>query len=634
MSQKIILFSIGSIQSFIINSRKVSDLFNSSRILSELISTGINFIENKGKSELLLPQVLEDDKSLPNYFIIKYESDRYLGKETEKCVREKYTNILMDNSIKSSLEKHKHQIEKQLDSSLDIYWVEYDLEESFDLKDSNKYKQVYDEIYKYFEAVKNIKKFSNICEEGKKCSICGTRNAIIVNSKNRKEPFGIQKIYKYQDLEEDSFLKLIEKLRNKGINLSLDEIEKIKKDTGKNHLESKDIDIKLKENEMLCAPCLLKRIYDIEERIPSLAQITLSNWIENEKKSLKCNAYNKYKETIDELNKIDCNFDVYEFMYKENWDKVLKNIKIKDLEKKIKALEESFENLNNSNIPKYYCMYRMDIDNLGKWMSGKYKTSEKNLYEYQKELSLKISNFFNKVKEHFENKFIGKLVYAGGDDLLALIPVDEIFKLEQNISIYFEEEVQSGEYKDITYSKGIFVAHYKTPLGEITRVSKEELEKVKEKFNKRINDFDKEKNATVISIMTEGYSNRSVYFKNNLNGEKTIEFILKELMNYFNKDKSTYFHNQLQNEFLDFDKNLEKDYQKDMILNMFGVEQKRMMKRSILKDSIADEMIDNINNKLIDFLKVNSSKELKIDFENYFNLFHIIRKLKQNLEVK
>ncbi len=41
--------------------------------------------------------------------------------------------------------------------------------------------------------------------------------------------------------------------------------------------------------------------------------------------------------------------------------------------------------------------------------------------------------------------------------------------------------------------------------------------------------------------MTEGYSNRNVYFKNNLNGEQTVEFIFEELVNYFNKDGSTYF---------------------------------------------------------------------------------------------
>ncbi|NFI83638.1 type III-B CRISPR-associated protein Cas10/Cmr2 [Clostridium botulinum] len=634
MQQRIILFSIGSIQNFIINSRKVSDLFNSSKILSKLISNGMEFIKIKGNGELLLPQLLDKKEGLPNYFIMKYESNKHLGKELEEYIRRNYIDMLMNGSIKTSLEKYKNQIERQIDSSLDTYWVECDLEESFDLNDSHKYAQVYYEIYKYFEAVKNVKKFNNIWEEGKKCSICGSRNAIVVSSNNKKEPFGIQKIYKYQNFTEYSLFKLVEKLKNKDINLSLDEIKKVKRDAEKNNLESKDIDIKLKENEMLCGVCLLKRIYE-GEKIPSLAQITLSSWIENEKKSLKCNAYNKYKETIDELNKIDCNFDVYEFMYKENWDKILKNIKIEDLEKKKKELNENFGNLNNINLPKYYCMYRMDIDNLGEWMSGKYKTSDKNLYEYQIDLSKRIYKFFNKLREnYFKENSKGILVYAGGDDLLALIPVDEIFKLEQNVRACFKEEVQVEEYKNITYSKGIFVAHYKTPLGEITRVSKEELEKVKEKFKEKANDFDKEKNATVISIMTEGYSNRNVYFKNNLNGEQTVEFIFEELVNYFNKDGSTYFHEQLQSEFWNLDRNIDKGYQRDILINMFEVEQKRLMKRSILKDSIAEEKIDEVNKKLINFLEVNSSKELEIDFENYFNLFHIIRSLKQNMEVK
>ncbi|WP_242865292.1 type III-B CRISPR-associated protein Cas10/Cmr2 [Clostridium sp. ATCC 25772] len=575
MQQRIILFSIGSIQSFIINSRKVSDLFNSSKILSKLISNGMEFIKVKGNGKLLLPQLLDKSEGLPNYFIMKYESNKHLGKELEEYIRQNYIDMLMNGSIKTSLEKYKNQIERQLNSSLDIYWVEYDLEESFDLNDSHKYVQVYYEIYKYFEAVKNVKKFNNIWEEGKKCSICGSRNAIVVSSKNKKEPFGIQKIYKYQNFEEYSLFELVEKLKNKDINLQLDEIKKVKRYAKKNNLESKDIDIKLKENETLCGVCLLKRIYK-GEKIPSLAQITLSSWVENEKKHRR---YNQYKEVIDRLNKEDSNFDDYECMYKENWDKILKNLKVNN---KGELKEELIQKLSNKNLPKYYCMYRMDIDNLGEWMSGKYKNNDKNLYEHQIDLSQRIYKFFNKLREnYFKENSKGILVYAGGDDLLALIPVDEIFKLEQNVRACFKEEVQVEEYKNITYSKGIFVAHYKTPLGEITRVSKEELEKVKEKFKEKANDFDKEKNATVISIMTEGYSNRNVYFKNNLNGEETVEFIFEELVNYFNKGGSTYFHEQLQSEFWNLGRNIDKGYQRDILINMFEVEQKRLMKRSI-----------------------------------------------------
>ncbi len=90
----------------------------------------------------------------------------------------------------------------------------------------------------------------------------------------------------------------------------------------------------------------------------------------------------------------------------------------------------------------------------------------------------------------------------------------------------------------------------------------------------------------------------------------------------------------MQSEFWNLDRNIDKGYQRDILINMFEVEQKRLMKRSILKDSIAEEKIDEVNKKLINFLEVNSSKELEIDFENYFNLFHIIRSLKQNMEVK
>nr|WP_242957623.1 hypothetical protein [Clostridium cochlearium] len=214
--------------------------------------------------------------------------------------------------------------------------------------------------------------------------------------------------------------------------------------------------------------------------------------------------------------------------------------------------------------------------------------------------------------------------------MLALIPVNSIYNFQKLVNENFQEEINKEEYKGITYSQGIFITHYKAPLGEIIRVSKDELERVKEIFKDKRNDLDMEKDASILSIMTEGYDNRSVYFKNHIEGELSVDFIWSTLMRYFNKENSTYFHNQLQIEFLPIIKNIEK-YEEYDVLSMFEAEQIRLMKRSIINKEESSELINNINYKLKEFLIINRKDEDTLDFNNYFDLFNVIRGLKQNM---
>lgn len=626
MQEKIILFSIGSVQDFIINSRKVCDLFSGSRILSSLITKGINFV-NRFNGQLILPQVLNNKENIPNYFIMLYKNGDFIGKKLEKYVRNQYEEMIKKMVIYKKLKKYEKQIRQQLDSSLDIYWVELELDKDFDINNPIIYKKIYDELYENLEAIKNIKKFQPICEEGKKCSICGIRNSIISNVEN---DYKMQRYYTYRfmnkELQENSLFKLVDKIEKETKSrLSIDEIKRIKISGKDNYFKYKNS--MLKEKEGLCSVCLLKRLYNEKGNMLSTARVALGKWIEENIKSDEL-AYDDYKNLIENKCK-DKGLDLYQCMYKENWNDFLKD-EIKK-EEYIKELEEHFRKIKNQKLPKYYCVYRMDIDNLGKWMSGKYKkNNNENLYLYQKKLSKNIASFFDKVKQYFNSSYNGILIYAGGDDMLALIPVNSIYNFQKLVNENFQEEINKEEYKGITYSQGIFITHYKAPLGEIIRVSKDELERVKEIFKDKRNDLDMEKDASILSIMTEGYDNRSVYFKNHIEGELSVDFIWSTLMRYFNKENSTYFHNQLQIEFLPIIKNIEK-YEEYDVLSMFEAEQIRLMKRSIINKEESSELINNINYKLKEFLIINRKDEDTLDFNNYFDLFNVIRGLKQNM---
>ncbi|AYD40242.1 type III-B CRISPR-associated protein Cas10/Cmr2 [Clostridium fermenticellae] len=646
MSKRIILFSIGSVQDFIINSKKLKDLFNSSKIFSSLIEEGIEFLLDK-KGKILLPKIKEYDNktqesinsnNLPNYFIAKYESEGSLAKDIEKHIRDFYIDKLMREKSIRGINEFREQICIQLNSSLNIYWVEKELNEDFSLNNSKQYKAVYEGLYKYLEAVKNVRKFNNISEEGMKCSICGVRNAIATNKDEIIKKPNIQRIYRYElnekSFSEKSLCKLVNELRNKRIKVCCEDIRRIKQKVELDCLNYEG----LKENEMLCGVCLLKRVSKFSDKkgIKSIAYICLSSYI---KKNLEKDiGYYNYYNFIDKIIQENKNhFDIYESMYKENWDDLLKIFEEEKKEKLKIQLEEKFNNLYDKNLPKYYCLYRMDIDNLGKWMSGKYYKFEEELYDYQKSLSEKIDNFFNKISEYFNEYSKGNLIYSGGDDLLALIPVDTIYNFQNYVYKCFKEKI-NDKYKDITYSQGIFIVHYKAPLGEVIRISKEEIENTKNRFKEKINDLDIEKASTVISIMTEGYDNQNVYFKNTIGREKTFEVLYVDLFKYFDKDNSSYFYEELEKEFLNLDYNIDKSYKRDLLLNIFEIEQKRLMKRSIMVKNFTDDQskeidkkVESINSKLINFLKINGRKKNAVDLENYFNLFHIIRKLKLDM---
>jgi CRISPR-associated protein Cmr2 len=536
MNEKIILFSIGSVQEYIINSRNLKDLKNSSDIIKEIMLKGIEFFKCfEGK--LILPNLevdnlnlLKNDNNIPNYFIIKYKNSEYLGKKLEEELKEFYIEKV-EKELEPDNKKISNEIIKnQIKSTFNFYWVETEY------NDKN-YEKLYNELYAHFDAVKNSKKYSTLEETGKKCSICGEKNVYFKDKNNNK------------------------------INCFI----------GK----------KLKENETLCISCYFKRIYNNENL--STAKIALSCLEENE----------KFKKILNQYNNNDKDKDLY---------------------------EDILDSKDNVDLPNYYCIYRLDIDNLGKWMSGKYFTSTENktFKEYQQNLSLKINEFFNKIKEFFNNKNkLDFLIYAGGDDLLAVLPVSLIYEFDNEIFKIFKK-IFKGEYSKLTYSKGIFITHYKTPLKEIVRVSKTELEKTKERFSEKRIDRELEKNSTVISIMSEGYDSRSIYFKNKLHNENAIEFVLRDLQKYFS-ESSSYFHFDLENQFINMN-----DIEENNLIDVFMLEQRRLMKRAYKnKDNGKDNEFENVHEKLLKYLELNAKLGDFIDFENYFNLFHIVRKYSQ-----
>lgn len=583
---KIILFTLGSVQDYIMESRKVIDLVNSSKMISNLMKS----IKDEFQLEIVLPycndiEKDEDTPNFPNYLIAQYESNDSKGKRLEDWVRKQIRKEAESDELSNDM---KEQVQKHIASILDIYWIEAEVEEDI-LRDDEQYKKLYKEMYNSLEAIKHVKKFEWVPEAGRKCSICGKRNALFYRNDKKKKnpPFDIQKNAK-----------------------------EIKAET-------------LKAGECLCGACYIKRTFSKNSNVKSTAQIALDNWMDVTEK----NSHEEYNELQRIIGRYSKNSDYGEgqLLYKDvmmnEIDKQSINNnnnsnQFKNDKARIEALFKVFEG-NKVKQETYYCIYRADIDDLGKWMSGEYKINDEiKLLKYQKTLSERIYEFLARVKDFCNRNKNTVLVYAGGDDILALMPIRTGIELTKKIHEYFNETVKEDRlFEKMTFSHGLFITHYKDTLKESLMISKERMESIKEKYKSISRNG--EKNGFMISVLTEGYFYKEFHAKNIVNQEYTINLI-EEFRKYFNTE-STYFHDTLSSMFLEMDKGFGDLGEQRDVMDMLLVTQQRLMERSRKdKEKKVDERIKN----LLSVLLIENNYEYdSVGIENYFNMFYIIQKI-------
>ena len=112
---------------------------------------------------------------------------------------------------------------------------------------------------------------------------------------------------------------------------------------------------------------------------------------------------------------------------------------------------------------KYYAVVRSDGDRMGEII--KKLEDDKTIREFSKACLMYCSDVAEKVKEYG-----GVTIYSGGDDLLALIPVENrngntVFDFIKSVNSIFDLAFKSY-HADVSLSFGVFVSYYKFPLYE------------------------------------------------------------------------------------------------------------------------------------------------------------------------
>lgn len=437
----LMLFSIGPVQSFLAQARKTIDLYSGSLLLSDWIDYCYSYLPSS--SEKIFPSSNLDSK--PNRFLvlIPYDENQIqeLGNTIESKLREKVRNDFLESLQSSGLpiseSKHKPLLEKaerQLQDFLQIHWVA--------LPETNQpYYKTYQELERILGSIKNSKQFSQNPEFGRKCSLDGVRNALFffTDRKNKTLPFidpdairfgnGFQ-ISSGEGLSSISFLKRFYPQATKKSYPSTSEI------------------------------CLYDTLHKLEK--------ANSKELENYKKSYMATHFEEQLYYEENLNP--------EYFEKHGFEAL--TTLIPSLKSKLKSLYDSAKS-QGWKFSKYYALMILDGDSMGSWLSGEKLKNPSQLKDFHSSLASALGEFARHSRNIIQ-KPIGKIVYAGGDDLLAFLNLNHLTTTIEELNSLFQKTVtqQLMQYLkedagSLTFSAGVAIAHYKTPLSEVVQVARD-----------------------------------------------------------------------------------------------------------------------------------------------------------------
>lgn len=143
----------------------------------------------------------------------------------------------------------------------------------------------------------------------------------------------------------------------------------------------------------------------------------------------------------------------------------------------------------NTQTKNYFALVKADGDNLGKVLKSMGNDKEKDIVEEIKRFSKKCFFYAAKAFQGVE-EYGGKMIYAGGDDLLFIAPVKNqnktIFHLLRDLNSEFTKHFgdfsfkEEGQDKKMGFSAGVMICYYKYPLNEALKGVYHQLEKSKE----------------------------------------------------------------------------------------------------------------------------------------------------------
>ncbi len=409
-------------------------------------------------------------------------------------------------------------VSEHVENFFQIYWSASEY--------NGEYKEAYNKVEKRLAGAKNSRFFTQLGEVGRKCSICGERNIAVY-----KEPM---KFYIKQIL-----------------------------------IKAKKSD-NLQHGEGLCGVCYTKRVAT-KVRFESVSDISIMNIpldIRERYNYLQNDSQLFYEENLlndNYLIKNDINYPL---------DKC--QMELQKFQQEIRG---------NYKQTSYYAVVMFDGDDMGKWLSGQKLNDMSKLKEFHEDISLNLATFAKKAKEILQEPK-GMTVYAGGEDFLGFVNINSLFEVIKDLNSEFTRLIsqplqeQYNITEKFTFSAGVVIAHYKTPLGTVLNEARKSEKKAKKNSGK---------DSVCLTVLKRSGEIREAIFKH-----KKVE-IVEEIVIELKENFSDTFISNLEREFLIM---LDEDGNLNLKKSLITTEIERLLKRSKMRDDVEVEKMRELVSSL------------------------------------
>ncbi len=480
MPNQMLLFTIGPVQPFIAQARKTRDLWLGSFLLSTLMGAALSDLGGK----LVFPanrRIKDKIADLPNKFVALFETAEQAQKEAKDAqtrletrwreIADDVWDYIFDKAPADGETRRIWDTQTNPETLFEFYWV------VAAQQPGEPYGAWYKRAQQALDARKRLRNFAQQRANGEKSTISGEREALHNSANNIK---AIQAFWSYIA---DQFP---EAQLSHGGRERLDAIDTIKR------FAARVCDLPEQSFPSTSSVATAPFVEGVLAHAPQLAE-ALDAWETVTKPLVNQHPANpealpylsqrrgERKETLRRDG--DCLF-VETFTPRRLQEEYgLSAEGAATLAKKapgpIASLKKAASAAGVRAPSPYYGVLVMDGDHMGVVLGSVQEQAQ------HVQISQTLSHFSRtSAPAIVEREYPARLVYAGGDDVLALVPLRDILKVSNRVQQAYRDAMKEVPHQPVTMSAGIALAHYQDPLSYVLREARRAEDQAKDHYGR------------------------------------------------------------------------------------------------------------------------------------------------------
>ena len=620
MTENLILFTITPVQKFITTARKTEDMWLGSYILSHLNATAIHEIYAREGIRIIYPSIGDDSPfdfwqgsditlpTFPNLFLAMSEKSSIeelhgTMQEVENVVQREFeamakhaVDVFTKAVGNSSWEgTYAEQLfERQVKHFLELYWV-------VSSGSSDTYQEWYAQTGTRLASAKNCRAFHQITESGRACSLCGEREIFHNDNGNPMEwwaRFANRRESSCSHGEALCTVCLTKRLARSYFRKKYPEVRELSFPST-SEVSTADFKFQIatdeKYSEFVKSVEALQLVKALQEKNSSQLAVRVTAVPKVAKIQEVPNADNVDGEWLFEESPASGHLDSDRGMSGSDEYKAYDRLR-RDLIRSV-----------GSEPSRYFAVIALDGDGMGQTIA------QAADWETHTDISKKLNGYTVDVRRIVEDKYLGKLIYAGGDDVLALANLADLLNILRELRDKFPN-LNSDEESVSTASAGVCIAHCKVPLGDVLARAR-----IMERAAKSV----KKKNALGISLLKHSGNISETVFKWEYGAEDADALhtipVLQDLIGIIKRGEvSKKFMYTFRDTFSRLQPAKGTLVMPDIVMSELG----RLIWRATSEDARSDAEIKRKIDETVEKLRVLLTQK-DVEFENFISLLEI-----------